>query len=162
MRWRENSGTADKKEGLRCIPRLGTSLLLNPSLKRTNALSCFQIHGKRLLLQRHAFRLCRCIASVHTYYEEGDSGDKKEMGCQSHCLFGRPTFSASRSANLEEHNTGDNSIFEKSPSADKQEEVQPHTEFAVQFPGIRMEHNQLRCVSNEGKKKGRARAVSQV
>ncbi|KAH7821053.1 uncharacterized protein MONOS_8858 [Monocercomonoides exilis] len=122
----------------------------------------YAIHGKRLLLQRNAFRLCRCTAPVHTYNEEGDSGDKKKMGCQSHCLFGRPSFSASRSANLEEHNTGDNRIFGKSWSADKHEEVQPHTEFAVQFPGIRIEYNQLRCVSNGGKKKGSARAVSQV
>ncbi|KAH7830343.1 uncharacterized protein MONOS_16220 [Monocercomonoides exilis] len=67
-----------------------------------------------------------------------------------------------KSANLEEHNTGDIRIFGKPRSADKQEEVQPHTEFAVQFPGIQVEHNQLRCVSNEGKKKGSARAVSQV
>ncbi|KAH7825989.1 uncharacterized protein MONOS_4560 [Monocercomonoides exilis] len=40
--------------------------------------------------------------------------------------------------------------------------MQPHAEFAVQLPWIRMEYNQLRCVSNEGKKKGSARAVSQV
>ncbi|KAH7825808.1 uncharacterized protein MONOS_13288 [Monocercomonoides exilis] len=104
----------------------------------------------------------RCTAPVHTYYEEGDSGNKKEMGCQSHCLFGRPSFSVSRSANLEEHNTGDNRIFGKPRSADKQEEVQPHTEFAVPFFGIRMEHNQLRCLSHGGEKKGSARVVSQV
>ncbi|KAH7828742.1 uncharacterized protein MONOS_16372 [Monocercomonoides exilis] len=84
------------------------------------------------------------------------------MGCQSHCLFGRPSFAASNSANLEEHNTGDNRIFGKSRSADKQEEVQPHTEFAVQFPGIRMEHNQLRCLPYGGKKKGTERTVSLV
>ncbi|KAH7816445.1 uncharacterized protein MONOS_13430c1 [Monocercomonoides exilis] len=84
------------------------------------------------------------------------------MGCQSRCLFGRSSFSASRSRSLEENNSGNNRIFGKPRSADRQEEVQPHSEFAVQFFGIRMEHNQLRCLSIKGKKIGSARAVSQV
>ncbi|KAH7831530.1 uncharacterized protein MONOS_11106 [Monocercomonoides exilis] len=130
--------------------------------KRSSEENTFQIHGKRLLLQRHAFRLCRCPAPVHTYNEEGDSGDKKKMGCQSRCLFGRSSFSASRSRSLEENNSGNHLVSRKPWPSDKQKEMQPHTEFAVQLPWIRMEYNQLRCVSNEGKKKGSARAVSQV
>ncbi|KAH7829215.1 uncharacterized protein MONOS_14940 [Monocercomonoides exilis] len=162
VRRRKNSRTTNKTERLRSIPRLGTSLLFNSSFKRTNSLSCFQIHGKRLLLQKHAFRLCGCTAPVHTHNEEGDSGDKKKMGCQSRCLFGRSSFSASRSRSLEENNSGNHLVSRKPWPSDKQKEMQPHAEFAVQLPWIRMEYNQLRCVSNGGKKKGSARAVSQV